>query len=109
MDVLWAADGRALTVREVHEALGGRGLAYTTVMTVLDRLARKQVVVQGREDRAFRYAPRASRAELAAELMHQALSGTTGGDRGEALVAFVGEASATDLEALRKALAALDR
>ncbi len=115
MDVLWtAAEDRLMTVREVHEALvGDRDVAYTTVMTVLDRLARKDVVTQERDGRAFRYRPRATRAELTAEVMHDALADFTashpGTDRSQALVAFVGEASQADLDALRRALAELDR
>jgi predicted transcriptional regulator len=110
MEVLWAADdGALLTVRDVHEALAsGRAIAYTTVMTVLDRLARKDVVTQVRDGRAFRYRPRATRAGLTAELMHEALADFTSDDRGQALVAFVGEASETDLAALRRALDELD-
>ena len=104
MNVLWDAP-TALTVREVLDALGGHGqdLDYTTVMTVLDRLARKDLVVRQREGRAFRYAPRLTRAAMTAELMHEALEGTRG-DREQALVSFVGEASAEDLAALRRAL-----
>jgi predicted transcriptional regulator len=111
MDVLWSVEeGRLLTVREVHDTVGrARDVAYTTVMTVLDRLARKGVVAQVRDGRAFRYRPRATRAALTAELMHEALSDFTTDDRGQALVAFVGEASAADLEALRRALDELDR
>lgn len=93
--------------REVHERLEGRDLAYTTVMTVLDRLVGKDVVVREREGRAFRYAPRQSRAAMTAGLMHEALE-VTGADRDQALVSFVGEASAEDLAALRRALADLD-
>lgn len=110
MGVLWV-DGasRWHTVREVHQELAGvRDLAYTTVMTVLDRLARKGLVDQHREGRAFRYRATATRAELTAGLMHDALGDVTGGDRGQALVAFVGEAGADDLQTLRRALAALD-
>lgn len=41
MDHLWAS-AEPQTVRQVHEALlSQRELAYTTVMTVLQRLARK--------------------------------------------------------------------
>jgi predicted transcriptional regulator len=111
MDVLWGAGGDGvMTVREVHGALvPGRDVAYTTVMTVLDRMARKELVFQERDGRAFRYRARASRAELTAELMHEALSDFTGDDRGQALVAFVGDASADDLDALRRALDELDR
>ena len=111
MDVLWAGpEGRWLTVRDVHEQLAPhRDLAYTTVMTVMERLARKNLTVQERADRAFRYRARAGRAELTAELMHDTLSDFTGDDRGQALVAFLGDASGADLEALRRALADLDR
>lgn len=96
-------DGHGASGREVHERLVGRDLAYTTVMTVLDRLVRKDLVLRQRDGRAFRYAPRLTRAAMTAELMHEALEGTRG-DREQALVSFVGEASAEDLAALRRAL-----
>src|SRR5690625_7018340 len=58
------------TVREVHAALEPtRPLAYTTVMTVLDRLAKKGLVTQEREGRAYRYFPARTREQLAADLM----------------------------------------
>ncbi|CUR60240.1 Transcriptional regulator blaI [metagenome] len=107
LEVLW--DLGSANGREVHDRLadrGGRELAYTTVMTVLDRLARKDVVVREREGRAFRYAPLRSRAAMTAELMREALD-ETGADRDQALVSFVGEASEADLAALRRALADL--
>ncbi len=104
LETLW--DLGSASGREVHERLAGRDLAYTTVMTVLDRLARKDVVVREREGRAFRYAPRRSRAAMTADLMREALD-ETGADRDQALVSFVGEASETDLAALRRALADL--
>jgi predicted transcriptional regulator len=57
MDHLWAAP-EPQTVRQVHEALSAhRDLAYTPVMTVLQRLAKKNLVAQHRDDRAHRYAP----------------------------------------------------
>lgn len=102
LEALWSLD-RAASGREVHERLDGRDLAYTTVMTVLDRLARKGVLDRERDGRAFRYVPRRTRAAMTAELMHEALQGT-GADRDQALVSFVGEASAEDLAALRRAL-----
>jgi predicted transcriptional regulator len=54
---LWAADG-GLTVPEVQETLNaGRAkpLAYTTVMTVMSRLAEKGVLHRRREGRGYRY------------------------------------------------------
>ena len=111
LEALWDLDGTdagrpGTSGRAVHDRLQGRegrDLAYTTVMTVLDRLARKDVVVRERDGRAFRYAPRLTRAAMTAEVMREALEATRG-DREQALVSFVGEASAEDLAALRRAL-----
>ena len=73
MDHLWSY-GEPQTVRQVHEALSAqRDLAYTTIMTVLQRLAKKNLVVQHRDDRAHRYAPTHGRDELVAGLMVDAL------------------------------------
>jgi predicted transcriptional regulator len=50
------------SVRDVQQAIAGaRTLAYTTVMTLLERLARKGVVARRKSGRAFLYAPVASR------------------------------------------------
>ena len=69
MDRLWSADGeRWFTVREVHEALAAdRDIAYTTVMTVMDRLAKKSLVAQQRDGRAYRYRAAASRGEMTSD------------------------------------------
>ena len=109
MDVLWDLDpDQQVTVREVHSHLSGaRDVAYTTVMTVMDRLARKEMVVQHRAGRAYLYQARASRAEMTADLMRGTLADLGSSERGPALVAFVGEASAEELAALREALDAL--
>ena len=65
MGVAWSADG-TVTVRDVAEVLGG-DLAYTTVMTTLDRLHKKGLLARVRDGRAFAYAPRRSRAEVVRE------------------------------------------
>ena len=90
MDHLWSAR-EPQTVRQVHEALcPQRELAYTTVMTVLQRLAKKDLVLQLRDDRAHRYAPVWGRDELVAGLMVDALDQAAGpGGRQAALVHFV--------------------
>ena len=50
MDSLWESP-TPQTVRQVHADLSrDRSLAYTTVMTVLQRLAKKNLVTQIRED-----------------------------------------------------------
>jgi BlaI family penicillinase repressor len=61
LDALWAR-GNA-TVRELLEN-SHPDLAYTTVMTTLDRLFKKGLLTRSDEGRAFRYVPRVSREEL---------------------------------------------
>lgn len=61
MNVLWKR-GES-NVREVTECLE-RPLAYTTVMTTLDRLFKKGLLLRTKFDRAFVYSPRQSRVEL---------------------------------------------
>lgn len=57
MEAVWRAD-RAVSVREVVEALNaGRAepLAYTTVMTVMNRLAEKQALARSPAGRSYLY------------------------------------------------------
>ena len=60
MEVLWT-HGES-TVHDVVQRLG-RPLAYTTVMTTLDRLFKKDLLVRRKCERAFLYAPRWTRQE----------------------------------------------
>jgi predicted transcriptional regulator len=109
MDHLWSAP-QPQTVRQVHEALSEqRDLAYTTVMTVLQRLAKKSLVSQIRDDRAHRYVPVHGRDELVAGLMVDALDQASDtGSRHGALVHFVERVGADEAEALRRALDELE-
>jgi len=72
-------------------------------MTVLDRLAKKSVVRQLRDGRAYRYAPAQTREQMTAGLMLDALGDTP--DRDAALAYFVGqippEALAAAIEAAK--------
>lgn len=102
MEVLWDRTGGA-TAREVGRTLAGdRDLAHTTVMTVLDRLAKKGFLVREREGRAWRYRPVATKEAYVAELMLGALSLT--GDRDAALAHFARSVSDNEAELLRRVL-----
>ncbi|WP_102142534.1 BlaI/MecI/CopY family transcriptional regulator [Mycobacterium hubeiense] len=109
MEHLWHAVEPQI-VREVHAALAvRRNLAYTTIMTVLRRLADKGLVVQHRGDRAHRYAAVHSRDELVAGLMVDALEQVAdSGDRRAALVHFVERVGTDDVHVLQRALAELE-
>lgn len=69
LEALWARG--SATVRELVED-ACQELAYTTVMTTLDRLFKKGLLKRTEEGRAFRYAPRFSREELHREEAGQA-------------------------------------
>ncbi len=107
MDVLWSAT-EPLTVRQVHNALSeDRDLAYTTVMTVLVRLAGKGLASRQLDGRAWLYSAALSREGLTADAMHSALNEDPD-DRSAALVAFVEKVSADEADLLRQALADLE-
>ena len=60
LNALWSL-GQG-SVKEVREMVApSRPLAYTTVMTVLDRLARRGIVTRRKSGRAFLYDPAVTR------------------------------------------------
>ncbi len=106
MDRLWSLD-RPVSVRDVLEELNqNRTLAYTTVMTVLDNLHRKGMVLREKAGRAYLYRPTRSRASHTAELMEEVLSDNP--DRSGALLRFVEQLSDQDVAALRQVVDAAD-
>lgn len=85
MEVLWQADAPQ-SVADVHAQLNlERELAYTTVMTVLDRLAKKHRVTRTMSGRAWQYVPSMPRPTYVASSMFASLSELTPDDRAEAL------------------------
>ena len=65
MELIWRRPGDALevSVRDIHLEFEGR-LAYTTLMTTLDRLHKKGWLGRRKEGRAFFYSPRFSPDEF---------------------------------------------
>jgi predicted transcriptional regulator len=101
MDRLWSAGG-SLSAVDLRNGLADRGLALTTVHTVLTRLEQKGFVVHD-EARPRRFTARASREEHAAELMHEVLG--QAGDRQAVLARFVGTVGDDEVRMLRELLA----
>src|ERR1700735_5023802 len=105
MEVLWQTDS-ALTVRQFSNGLDQRELAHTTVMMVLDRLAKKVFAKRERDGRAWRYRPAATRETYVTELMLTALEQT--GDRTAALTRFAQSVSGVEADVLRDALEVIE-
>jgi predicted transcriptional regulator len=78
MVALWL--GGESSVRDVQEAFAGE-LAYTTLMTTLDRLFRKGLLARRKEGRAFVYSACVSRGELRQGAARGLLSRLLGKDR----------------------------
>lgn len=83
--VLWKSP--AATVAEVRAGLG-RPLAYTTVMTVLERMANKGVVDRRKLGRAYRYSPVLDKESAREEAVARLLANLFENDR-EALAQYV--------------------
>ncbi|HTW22376.1 MAG TPA: BlaI/MecI/CopY family transcriptional regulator [Candidatus Baltobacteraceae bacterium] len=92
MNTLWPiGEG---TVREIRDRLAPRrARAYTTIMTIMDRLARKGVVERRKMGRAYIYRPRLSAEEARAQAVSQVMEGFFGGSK-EALLAHLGNVPA---------------
>ena len=101
MERLWAAGG-PVAATELRDGLADRGLALTTVHTVLTRLEQKGFVAHD-DARPRRFAARATREEHAAELMHEVLGQAA--DRQAVLARFVGSVSEDEARLLRDLLA----
>jgi predicted transcriptional regulator len=111
LDVIWTR-GHA-TVRELIDD-SCNDLAYTTVMTTLDRLFKKQLLSREAEGRAFRYTPLITREQLhreaAGEAFRQLLDASPAASLPLSyLVEIVTERDAQLLENLRQVVEAKRR
>jgi predicted transcriptional regulator len=105
MEVVWSR-GEA-SVRDVVDRLK-RPLAYTTVMTTLDRLYKKGFLERRKAERAFLYTPQMTRAEWEQKLAGHLVAGLLADPRRSSdlliscLVDAVGEQDETLLEDLER-------
>ena len=85
MNTLWPmGEG---TVRDIRDRLAERRpRAYTTIMTIMDRLARKGVVERRKVGRAYTYRANVSADEARAQALGQVVDNFFGGSK-EALIA----------------------
>jgi BlaI family transcriptional regulator, penicillinase repressor len=85
MNTLWPM-GQG-TVREIRDRLAARRpRAYTTIMTIMDRLARKGIVERRKVGRAYMYRPNLSAEEARGHALDQVIENFFAGSK-EALLA----------------------
>ena len=83
LKVLWRS-GEA-TVRDVRQALASRNLAYTTVMTVLERLEKRGSVTRRKRGRSFLYTPKVTRETVRGFALNELIEGLFEGSEEEML------------------------
>lgn len=101
----YVTDHAPITVREVAERFGEtHGLARTTILTMMERLRKKNFLTRCKDGGAFRYLPTVAKTELMQNLVHDFVEKTLGGSLSP-FVAYLSEAkglSAPELAELRK-------
>ncbi len=87
MNMLWPmGEG---TVREIRDALAARRpRAYTTIMTIMDRLARKGIVERHKTGRAYIYKPNLTAEDARGHALEQVIDSFFGGSK-ESLLAHL--------------------
>lgn len=88
MRVLWRGDA---SVADVAAALSSRGLAHTTVATVLTRLARRGVVDVQRDGRQLMYSARVSESQVRRSMVGGLIQSLFRGDAKALLAHLVNE------------------
>lgn len=100
LSVVWQNQAKACTVSDVLEILNAdqENLAYTTVMTILNRLVEKKYVSRSKNGRSFSYHPVEKRSSFLQQLIRSTIRSfaTTFGE--EAISAFAKEASQLSAE-----------
>jgi len=96
LSVLWPmGEG---TVREIHRAVAAsRPRAYTTVLTIMDRLEQKGIVARRKVGRAFHYEPRLSAEEARVKAVEKIVEGFFDGSP-QALAAHLSSQTARPAE-----------
>lgn len=101
MDVMWSEDAPR-SVRDVTHKLARLGLAYTTLMTTLDRLHKKGLLRRTKDGNAFVYAPAIDRTEYQRRLVAAAVEPLLRDGAAPVLAAFVDAAAGVDEENLAR-------
>ena len=91
MNTLWPM-GQG-TVREIRDRLAARRpRAYTTIMTIMDRLARKGIVERRKVGRAYLYHPNLSAEEARVHALDQVIANFFAGSKEALLAQLTGDA-----------------
>ncbi len=107
MDVLWKKG--EVTGRDVlEEIVKERTLAFTTVLTVMDRLLKKGLIRRRKRDGVFVYAPSISRDDFVKQVSEEVLQGIIAISASSAASSFVDMLYKTSPEEMDRLSALID-
>ncbi len=108
MEMMWRQS--PASVREVHGNLAqDRTIAYTTVMTVMSRLAEKGLLKREQDGRAYLYVPTQTREEFCSETIDAVMQGLLGGFGEPVLSHFVDSVGSDDAGKLDELLRLIEQ
>lgn len=109
MEMVWSHAMHEFSVHDLHTMLQERrDVAYTTVMTTLNRLCEKELLVRVKDGRRFLYHPRLSRDEFTRQMTRSVMNSLPPLGQSEAISMLVERVSSSD-EAALDALEAMIR
>jgi len=108
MRIIWRRDRG--TVEDVRQALPTpyRG-AYTTVQTILNRLADRGLLKREKTGKAFVYSAKISEADYLAGSLNRTLAGASEAARRAALATLVGKLDPSEMDEIRSLAAEIGR
>ncbi len=101
MEIVWSKGWEQFTVSHVHVELERqRDIAYTTVMTTVDRLFAKELLTRTRQGKRYQYRPAMTRQEFCRVMAQEVLESLPDLGRETALALLVDRVSEADEEEL---------
>lgn len=103
MGIVW--DMNTATVKDVFEVMyKRRGLAYTTIMTVMNRLAIKGILSQDKSAVPYIYRPLVARDEMATSMVREVVDRVLGGSASTVMSYLIDDENidAAEIDKLKK-------
>jgi predicted transcriptional regulator len=107
MDIVWKQK-EATVYSVVDQICKEKQLAYTTIMTVMSRLAKKGVLKREKKGKTYIYSPIESKEKFIHQLVQNTISKMVDMFGEDALAAFVDETQNISIENKKKLVAKID-
>lgn len=108
---VWDAAGKEpVFVRQIFKLINKeRQIAYTTVMTIMNRLEEKGLLKREKDGKAYLYTPQTSQQKTVKSLVHQTMQSLVNQFGHEAITAFADELQQLPEDELKKIIKELQK